>query len=136
MQNEYHVGTNKPIRLKVSIQTEGVAGVARLLTKPSSIEEQPPEKIRLNPYDALLNPGWKEMTKNVIQGCTLYITTGVIFDWVEDENIFNNFVEQARQSYSIKLKGGVNNGEFDLDFVMVPVFSIRQCFLTSKVKLT
>ncbi|WP_281989312.1 hypothetical protein [Aquimarina aggregata] len=141
--DEYKVGDKKPIKSRVSIQTQGVPRVHRELIRSEIVEggidyEQNPEieKIVLNPYDGFKQSGWKEITKQVIQGYTLYVSTIVGFPGVKNKTIFNRLVNQAKASYVLELKDGIDEGHYKVAFTTSSFFSIKACFLYSEIKLT
>lgn len=103
----YQVGTNKPIKLKVSVSTVGHTVTSFYLNDPGNTGKflTPPKS---NSFSNTDNTSWRQINEgNAVNGRTIKIKTMLTFpSGVPDENTFNLQVEQAKRSYTVQLSGG------------------------------
>jgi hypothetical protein len=135
--SSYQVGTNKPIKLKVTISTPGHAATAHFLNDPNNLGQflAPPKS---NSFSNTDNAGWRQINDGeAVQGRTIKVRTILTFpSGMPDENTFNLAVAQAKRSYSVQLSGGTPTpAEFDFD--VKSIFSpVQVAEFTSLISLT
>ncbi|MEM7187623.1 MAG: hypothetical protein AAF466_13300 [Bacteroidota bacterium] len=122
--SSYTVGTNKPIKLKVSISTVGHATTAHYLNDPDN-EGQFLVAPSSSPISNTDSTSFRQINNGeAVQGRTIRVRTILTFpSGIDDENTFNRAVQQAKNTYSVQLSGGTPSPE-SFDFEVKSIFSI------------
>lgn len=128
-----NVGSNAPIKLKVSVQTEALAVTSGFLYH-SETDEMPYS--RMEPFDPSLKTGWKSLDKGNEVGGKVFrvITFFTFFNSFPNEETFNLAVEQIKGSYQAEISGG-NPSPFPISFTIEAFFTTQTCMVESGLKL-
>lgn len=125
----YSVGSNKPIKLKVSISTVAHAITYAFLDDPNN-----PGKFKLDipPFSNTDVTSWRQINSGgKVAGRTLKVVTFLtFFNDVPDENTFNLMVEQSKSAYLPQLSGGTPT-PFTLTFDSAPSYANKTAVFTS-----
>lgn len=129
---DYSVGLNKPIKLKIEVDTESIPITYTFLgdTGHSNGESD------IEPFNPSLKTGWKKINNGKpVQGKTLIIATDFrFFNSFPNEETFNLAVLKIKESYKALLIGGLSS-KLELSFTSESIYSKKICFITSSVKL-
>lgn len=122
--SNYEVGSNKPIKLKVSISTMGHAVSAYYLNDPDN-EGQYLVAQKSNSFSNTDNTSWRQINDGEAVGeRTIQVRTILTFpSGIDDENTFNKAVEQAKRTYTVQLSGGTPSPQ-SFDFEVKSLYSI------------
>ncbi len=129
----YQVGSNKPIKIKVSIST-----VAHAITYSSLNDPANPGKFILDipPFSNTDATSWRQLNKGEkVAGRTLKVVTFLTFvNEIPDEITFNEIIAQSKANYVAQLSGG-NPSPFPLPYDVSPSFENKTAVFGSLIEL-
>ena len=130
----YSTGGKKPIKLKVSVQTEAHAMTYTGLIDPNDPDVVVPD---IPPFNPVLKPGWKSLNKGgKVAGKIFRVVTFFrFFNSFPDEETFDLAIEQIKNTYEGELKGG-NPPNHIMDFDTDSFYSNKTCVITSDTNLS
>ncbi len=130
----YQVGSNKPIKLKVSISTVAHAITYSYLNDPNNPGKFVPD---IPPFSNTDATSWRQVNKGEkVQGRTFKVITFLtFFNDIPDENTFNLIIEQSKASYLPQLSGGTPT-PVTLDFDVFPSFQNKTAVFSSLISFT
>jgi len=127
------VGTNVPIKLKVSVQTEAIPTSYGFLYN-SKNEVNPYSNI--TPFNPSLDNDWKLLDGgNQVDGKIFRART--FFKFVNsfpNEETFNMAVKQIKDTYKPELGGG-NPSPYQMSFTLDSFFESKTCIALSELEL-
>jgi len=105
--SSYTVGTNKPIKIKVSASAAGHAATAFFLNNP----DVPDSYLRAESNASFSNSNaarWRNVNSGKsVKGRTVWVRTILDFpQGFQDKNSYNRAVDQAKRLYKVELSGG------------------------------
>ena len=127
------VGSNVPIKLKVSVQTESIPTTYGFLYN-SKNDANPYSNIA--PFNSSLDNEWKELDGgNPVNGKIFRVRT--FFKFVNsfpNEETFNMAVKQIRDTYYPEISGG-NPSPYQMSFTLDSFFDTKTCIAMSELEL-
>ncbi|MEO9077386.1 MAG: hypothetical protein ABI263_08840 [Gelidibacter sp.] len=130
----YKVGTNTPIKLKVTLETEAIPMTYAFLYR--HIEDQAPYAY-IPPFDPTQKTGWKHLDNgNAVNGKIFRVLSFLRFyNEFSDEETFNLAVQQVKETYQPSINGG-ENGPYTMAFKLESFYDTKTCILESELELT
>lgn len=128
--DNYNVGSNKPIKLKVAIASPATAFTYIGLNNP----ENPSKFIEDLSFVTKPNSGWKQINNGEgLQNRNALIRTLLdFFDATDDEDEFNLLVQQSKEAYTIQISGGTPT-KMSLQLIVKSNFTHRSATFTSQI---
>ena len=129
----YTVGNNKPIKLKVSVQTEAIPMTYTFLEKINGLDKGNPD---IPPFNPSLKTGWKLINKGeTVNNSIIQIVTFLrFFNSFPNEETFNLAIQQIKNSYDVKLMGG-SPSIHQVSISLESEYSSKTCLISSEVHL-
>lgn len=130
----YQVGTNKPIKLQVGLESEAITMTYAFLYH--SVDDKKAYS-KIPPFDPVHKPGWKSLDKgNVVQGKYFRVISFLrFFNSFPNEETFNLAIKQVKESYVASVNGG-DSGQYDMKFDLQSFFDSKTCVIESDILLT
>ena len=130
----YKAGANKPIKLKVGIETEAIPMTYAFLYH--HIDDREPYAL-IPPFDPTQKTGWKQLDNgNIVKGKIFRVVSYLrFFNKFPDEETFNLAIRQVKDTYNPSINGG-DDGVYDMAFTMESNYKEKNCSIESKIKLT
>jgi len=129
---EYTVGTNKPIKLKIAIATEAIPISYAFLYH--TIDDQVPYAT-IPPFDPTQKTGWKQLDGgNIVQSKIFRVMTFCrFFNSFPNEETFNLAIKQIEDSYEASVNGG-DTGVFKMSISVNGFYANKSCIIESELK--
>ncbi|MBO6606414.1 hypothetical protein [Psychroserpens sp.] len=131
--SSYQVGTNSPIKLKVSVETEAIPMTYTFIETTNQTGDGTPD---IPPFNPSVQTGWKAINKGKpVKGKTEKVVTFLrFFNDFANEETFNLAIKQIKDTYVAQLNGGTPS-PFELTTKVESQFSSKTCLITSEVDL-
>ncbi|WP_299676493.1 hypothetical protein [uncultured Tenacibaculum sp.] len=128
----YTVGDNKPIKLKIEIDTESIPFTYSYIRKTNTDSGF---KSDITPFNPSEKKGWKTINKGgAIKNILMSIHTDCRFvNYIANEETFNLAVQRIKNSYKVIFMGG-DTSNFEVSFSIDSNYDKRICWLVTKVK--
>ena len=133
IKEKYFVGTNKPIKLKIFIETDAIPTTYIYLNN----EGDPYDGITdCEPYNPIVEPEWKELSGGkIVKGKTvLVITFFRFYNSFQNEEAFQLAVNQIKSAYQIQIKGE-DLPKLGLSFIIESEYAKKTCLVSSETSL-
>lgn len=130
----YKVDTNKPIKLKVALETEAIPMTYAFLYH--HIDDKVPY-VYMPPFDPTQKTGWKQLDSgNIVEGKIFRVLSFLrFFNDFSDEETFNLAIRQVEDSYQPSINGG-EEGPYNMTFRLESFYDTKTCILESELELT
>jgi hypothetical protein len=130
--DNYSVGINKPIKLKVEVITEAIPMTYSFLETTGQSDGQSD----INPFNPSLKKGWKSLNKGeTVKGKTLKVTTFLrFFNSFPNEVTFNLAIDQIKETYKTQLTGGTPSN-YNLNYTLESQYSSKTCLIKCEATL-
>ncbi|CAL2095115.1 conserved protein of unknown function [Tenacibaculum sp. 190524A02b] len=131
--DNYVVGSKKPIKLKIEVQSEAIPTTYTYLEDTGQENGKPD----IPPFNPSIKTGWKLIDKGgTVNGKTLKVATFLrFFNSFPNEETFNLAIKQIKDTYKVFLTGG-DAPNYSVTFTVESLYSSKVCIINSEVTLS